>query len=561
MEKRVIIAFVLSFAVLYAFRAFYSPPPAPQDQQQSAQSQTAPAAPPKPQSAPPAPAVNESQTPPPAAEVHGEKAEELTIDTPLFTATLSNVGGVLRSYTLKAFKDGEGHPLELINQFGGSRVGWPLALMTEDPALTDRLNKALFVVTRDGDKATLEYDSNGLHARKVLQFDPQNYQFTYDSALTDSGRDVPYSVLWRNGFGDQSLVPQDERKQNALYQADTSFTRAALTSLKDPAETTYKCGLLSSCPTSVVSSIAGVEDQYFVATLRSLQGPAAVSFHRQQYSGADGKPVGSLVLTMAVREPGKLAVYVGPKQQEFLSKADPQLAGLVSYGTFGFIARPLLAILLWIHQYVGNFGWSIILLTVALNLVLFPLRLKQQVSMLKMQKIQPQMRRLQDQYKKLKATDPRRTEVQTQMMNLYKEHGVNPMGGCLPLLLQMPLLFGFYSALAYSIELRRAPWILWIKDLSQPDPYYVIPISMAVAMFLQQKSTPTANVDPAQARMMMIMPLVFTFMFLNYGSGLALYWLTGSIISVAQQVFINKYWSPQAEAKLRSRSREEKQGT
>jgi YidC/Oxa1 family membrane protein insertase len=216
-------------------------------------------------------------------------------------------------------------------------------------------------------------------------------------------------------------------------------------------------------------------------------------------------------------------------------------------------------LLLWIHRYIGNFGWSIILLTIVLNLVLFPLRLKQQVSMLKMQKIQPQMRRLQDQYKKLKANDPRRAQVQSDMMNLYKEHGVNPMGGCLPLLLQMPLLFGFYSALSYSIELRRAPWIFWIKDLSQYDPYYVIPILMAVAMFVQQKMTPTANVDPAQAKMMMIMPLMFTFMFLFYSSGLALYWLTGSIIGIGQQVFINKYWSPQAEAKIRARSRPEEQ--
>src|SRR6185436_5876156 len=194
-----------------------------------------------------------------------------------------------------------------------------------------------------------------------------------------------------------------------------------------------------------------------------------------------------------------------------------------------------------LHAFTGNFGWSIILLTVAVNLVLFPLALKQQTSMLKMQKIQPQMRRLQDQYKKLKPSDPRRAEVQKDMMNLYKEHGVNPMGGCLPLILQMPLLFGFYSALAYSIELRRAPWILWIKDLSQYDHYYVIPILMAVAMIIQQKLTPTANVDPAQAKMMMIMPVMMTFLFLSYPSGLALYWLTGSVIGVARQVFINKY--------------------
>jgi YidC/Oxa1 family membrane protein insertase len=178
--------------------------------------------------------------------------------------------------------------------------------------------------------------------------------------------------------------------------------------------------------------------------------------------------------------------------------------------------------------------------------------------MLKMQKIQPQMRRLQDQYKKLKTTDPRRAQVQSEMMNLYKEHGVNPMGGCLPLLLQMPLLFGFYSALSYSIELRRAPWMLWVKDLSQPDyVLYNIPvlaILMAVSMFIQQKLTPTTNVDPAQAKMMMIMPVMFTFMFWSQSSGLVLYWLTSNVIGIIQQILINKYWSPHAEAKLSARS-------
>jgi len=139
-------------------------------------------------------------------------------------------------------------------------------------------------------------------------------------------------------------------------------------------------------------------------------------------------------------------------------------------------------------------------------------------------------------------------------MGLYKEHGVNPMGGCLPLILQMPLLFGFYSALAYSIELRRAPWILWISDLSQHDPYYVIPILMAVAMIVQQKLTPTTTVDPAQARMMMIMPLMMTFLFLFYSSGLSLYWLTGSVVGIGRQVVINKYWSPQADSKLNARN-------
>ena len=320
----------------------------------------------------------------------------------------------------------------------------------------------------------------------------------------------------------------------------------------------------------LISVRAGVDDQYFLAMFLLPDNPAAIKVGKQEYPSPDGKTQMPTVAVSAMLPEGKaIRVYVGPKQRDGLSKADSQLANVIDYGWFEVIARPLVFCLLWIHSYIGNFGWAIILLTIALNVVLFPLRLKQQVSMLKMQKIQPHMRRLQDQYKKLKATDPRREQVQREMMNLYKEHGVNPMGGCLTLLLQMPLLFGFYSALSYSIELRRAPWMLWVKDLSQPDYIiqigtYSIPvlaILMAISMFVQQKLTPTTNVDPAQAKMMMIMPLMFTFMFWSQSSGLVLYWLTSNLIGIIQQVFINKYWSPHAEAKLGARTNRPKEAS
>jgi YidC/Oxa1 family membrane protein insertase len=542
MEKRVIIAFVLSFAVLYAFRAYFQPPSTGERQQTTTETATPPPAVP----AALAPAVAEKSSEPaaPAENVHAEKTEELTVDSPLYTAVISNVGAVLRSFSLKDFKDGEGHPLELINQTAGGKVGWPLAIQTGDKAIDDELSKGLFVGRREGASLVFEFAQNGLYARKVFTTDPDNYLLSLHTALKKDGKDVPFSLVWQGNFGDQS-IPQDPARKNAVYQTDSAFKRIALRSVKDPQ--------------SVTSPRAGVEDQYFLGMFLLPDMPTAVKVGKQDYTGSDGKAVPTLTVSSAIPEGKPVRIYMGPKQKDWLAKADPQLAPALDYGYFEFIAKPLVYLLLWIHRYIGNFGWSIILLTVVLNLVLFPLRLKQQVSMLKMQKIQPQMRRLQDQYKKLKANDPRRVQVQTDMMNLYKEHGVNPMGGCLPLLLQMPLLFGFYSALSYSIELRRAPWIFWIKDLSQYDPYYVIPILMAVAMFVQQKMTPTANVDPAQAKMMMIMPLMFTFMFLFYSSGLALYWLTGSIIGIGQQVFINKYWSPQAEAKIRARSRPEEQ--
>jgi YidC/Oxa1 family membrane protein insertase len=539
MEKRVIIAFVLSFAVLYAFRALYSPPA---EQQQ--QTPVAAAGPPPPAS-PSVPAPKAEEPPPSVSEnLHAEKAEDFPFETPLYAAMFSNVGAELKSFTLKAYTDGQGKPLELINQTAGSKVGFPLAMVTGDKGIDDELAKAPFAIHRDGNSVTFEYASNGLYARKTVVFDQENYVFSLRTALTKDGKSLPHSLVWQGNFGDQS-IPQDPARKNAVYQTDSAFKRVALRSLKEPQ--TFN------------SARAGVEDQYFLGIFLQPDTATTVKVAKQDYTGSDGKPVSTLFVTAAVPPDRPIRVYMGPKQQDWLGKADPQLSTALDYGYFGFIAKPLVSALLWTHKYVRNFGWSIILLTVVLNLVLFPLRLKQQVSMLKMQKIQPQMRRLQDQYKKLKANDPRRVQVQTDMMNLYKEHGVNPMGGCLPLLLQMPLLFGFYAALGYSIELRRAPWILWIKDLSQPDPYYAIPIAMAAGMFFQQKMTPTANVDPAQAKMMMIMPLVFAFMFVNYSSGLSLYWLTGSIIGIGQQIFINKYWSPQAEAKIRAQSRKEQQ--
>jgi YidC/Oxa1 family membrane protein insertase len=541
MEKRVIIAFALSILIMYAFNALYRPRPQPEAPIVS----QAPAAPTPETNVPPSPAKAVSKETSVAEEpsptnVKGEKAEDFTVETPLYVATLSNVGGTLRSYRLKEYSDGEGQPLELIEEVAGEKVGWPLVFVTGDKALDDELAGALYVGNRANDELNLEFAAHGLYARKALRFDPENYVFTLQTTLTKDGKAVPHGVTWEGGFGDQS-IPQDPTKKNAVYQSEGTFKRVALARIKEQQDvTTFR---------------AGVEDQYFLAMLLSPDAPLTARISKEEYPGPDSKPASSLLVSVMLPAETPVRIYVGPKQSVWLSKADPQLSAALDYGYFGFIARPLVYCLLWIHSYIGNFGWSIVLLTIALNLVLFPLRLKQQVAMLKMQKIQPKMRRLQDQYKKLKTGDPKRAQVQTEMMNLYKEHGVNPMGGCLPLLLQMPLLFGFYSALAYSIELRRAPWIFWIKDLSQYDPYYVIPILMAVAMIVQQKLTPTANVDPAQAKMMMLMPLMLTFMFLWYSSGLALYWLTGSLIGIAQQVVINKYWSPQAEERLNVRAK------
>jgi YidC/Oxa1 family membrane protein insertase len=543
MEKRIIIAFILSFGVLYAFRSFYAPTePAPSQ----GTSAPAPITTPAPKQEPQKAAESTEPAEPATATVgdlRSDKTEDVIVDTPLYTATISNVGGVLKSYKLKAYSDGKGQPLELINATAGEKVGWPLAVEADDKSLNESLSKALFVPQHNGERVVLEYAAGGIHARKELRFDRENYEISFQSVLTRDGKNVPHSVVWQSGFGDQSLPP-DPARDNVLHQVDSGFTRISLRNIKDIQTFT--------------TSLAGVEDQYFLAMFL-FDNPVTAKAQKKEFPGPDNNPVPTFHLSAQVPEGRPIRVYVGPKDRDWLSKADPQLSAVINYGWFEFISKPLLFVLLWIHSYIGNFGWSIIILTLAINLLLFPLKLKQQVSMLKMQKIQPQMRTLQDKYKKLKANDPRRAQLQTEMMGLYKEHGVNPLGGCLPLVLQLPVFYGLYSMLSISIELRRAPWTLWITDLSQADPYYVLPILLAVSMFIIQKMTPT-TVDPAQAKVMMIMPVMFAFMFIRAQAGLTLYWMAGNIVGIAQQIFINKYWSPQAEAKLQAKNAPKESG-
>jgi YidC/Oxa1 family membrane protein insertase len=369
-------------------------------------------------------------------------------------------------------------------------------------------------------------------------FKPDNYEFEIRTSLSKDGKAVAHWVAWQGGFGDQS-VSHDAATRNVVYQSAGTFERVNLGSMEEAQE--------------VNSARAGVEDQYFLAMFLLPKDPALLKLRKQDYAAASGESVGTLYLAVPAEEAQALRVYVGPKDERWLRRTEPQLAAVIDYGFFEVIARPLIFALLWIHSYVGNFGWAIIILTVIINFLLFPLRLKQQISMQKMQKVQPQMRTLQDRYKKLKANDPKRAQIQAEMMNLYKEHGVNPMGGCLPLLLQMPFLFAFWSMLSVSIELRRAPWIAWwIDDLSRYDSTFILPILMTVSMIIMQKMTPT-TVDPAQAKMMMIMPVILSVMFLWVQSGLMLYWLTSNVVGIGQQYFINKYWGSRAEARAVSR--------
>jgi YidC/Oxa1 family membrane protein insertase len=295
---------------------------------------------------------------------------------------------------------------------------------------------------------------------------------------------------------------------------------------------------------------AGLDSKYFALILIEPGAIRNILMSRKQWekeAEEESSPVGLVSASVGVAADAAFRVFLGPKSHEELGLADPSMRNLINYGWFGLLVKPLLAALKYIYGYVGNYGWAIILLTFLINLALFPVRYKQMASMQKMSALQPQLKSIQDKYKRMKKDDPRRQQMNTEVMALYKQHGVNPLGGCLPLLLQMPILFAFYRMLDASIELRDAPFMLWIQDLSRPDPYYVTPIVMGITMVAQQKMTPATG-DPTQRRMMMFLPILFTFFFLGVSSGLAIYFLFSNVFAMMFQFGIKKLKPETAKA-------------
>ena len=251
-------------------------------------------------------------------------------------------------------------------------------------------------------------------------------------------------------------------------------------------------------------------------------------------------------------QPVKFSLFVAPKSLDVLDATHPSLTGLVDFGWFSIIAKPLFLGLRYIYNnWVHNYGWAIVILTIFLNMALFPLKLKSIRSAQEMQRIAPLVKSIQDRYKQYKFNDPRKARMNQEVMKLYQEHGINPLGGCLPMLPQLPILYGFYESLETPFAFRHAPWILWIKDLSQPDTFHImgqpvpiLVIIMIVSMFIMQKMTPMMITDPNQKRMMYIMPLVFGFMFIKLASGLVLYFLAANLVGIGQQLFINHFITP-----------------
>lgn len=519
--------------------------------------------------APPEPPAPVAEQPPPApaerpvkpeslsqAEAdEGEEVEETRGTARIFTIRnrdvvyeFNTVGAALQSARLLSFRQDDGEPLELLPQ--GLPSGMPRALevRTGREEIDARLREAVFEVSglppegesiRSPIEILWEFGAAGLGVVRRLRIPVTGYQFEISTQIVHRGQQIAPVIVLGAGIGARPAasggwflagpVNDFASPQIAFFdQSAAEVVRHAPGSVESPQQLDSKADWVA------------YDSQYFAYVLLEAEGEiSGVRLEPRETEpagegGEEAQPAPLLVGEVALSGDGFLRGFFGPKDPEVLAETHPTLPQLIDYGWFGFLVKPLLFLLKWIYEWVHNYGWAIIILTFLINLTLMPLRYKQTVSMKKMSALQPKMKAIQERYKKLPRNDPKRQDMNREMMELYQKHGVNPLGGCLPLLIQMPFLFAFYRMLAYSIELRGAPFMLWVTDLSRPDPYYVTPIAMGATMVLQQQMTPTGG-DPATRRMMMIMPVMFTFIFLSVSSGLALYFLFSNIFGMAFQ--------------------------
>ena len=552
MEKRVLAAIALSIAILLLFRYFEEGRLGDAAKQRPPAVKQAPAPPPQ----APVPAVSPKAEP--AAEAPLAAAEaafpgrEVVIDGELYRAVIDNRGAVLTRWELKHYKSARGEVFDMVPTTHMEERPFPTSLLFDDPSLTSIASGQNYSVeVLDGkDGATIAPPATvvmrlrrgDLSIEKRFQFDAKNYLVDFAAAFQRGGTPVRARVLLGQDIGpEHEHLLNQSLKLTAAYNLGGKVVREA--GPKDENEIRQISGNVTW---------VGLDMQYFSQIAIPAHPLPAFEMQRRpvQATVLGGEEVKRDLIRLLIPADGSAAyrIYLGPKVQSFVEAVPgADLKGVIDYGTYlGILVRPLLAGLRFINQYTHNYGFAIILLTAGLTLALFPFRLKQMASMKKMQVLQPRIKEIQERYRKYKKTDPKRAEMNQEVMALYKQHNVNPLGGCLPLILQMPLLFAFYRLLANSIELRQAPFIGWIHDLAAMDPYYVLPIVMGITMVISQKMTPmTPGSDPTQAKMMMLMPVVFTFMFLWVSAGLNLYFLCSNVFQIAFQKIAERWMGDQ----------------
>jgi YidC/Oxa1 family membrane protein insertase len=548
MEKRAIIAILLSVLVLLAFRYFEQRRQGPPEARRPAVQTQKRIPDPSTQTAPGVPTEVEAVKAEPLTGDTDEKSQTVMVEGDLYRAVIDNRGAVIKSWELKKYKSAQGRVFEMIAA-GRDRETWsfPGSMLFEDSKLTSLANGEFYQVSVDGRPeggtalappvtVVLKLKRGDFQIEKRFSFEKDKYLIDLSAAFNKGGKPLEGHFLLGQDIGPEQEHLLGSMKLEAVYYADGKARREGAP--KEEKEIKKIGGNIRW---------AGLDMHYFSIIAIPSQPLAYIDIQRlpAKAVGLDGKQVDRdlIRLTTPVNGSMKYQLYLGPKKQSDLQAVrSADITGVINYGMFTILVLPLLASLRWIYQYVHNYGHAIIILTFLLSLLLFPFRLKQIVSMKKMQVVQPKVKAIQEKYRRYKKTDPKRTEMNQEIMALYKEHNVNPLGGCLPLVLQFPLLFAFYSLLANSIELRQAPFIGWLQDLSVKDPYYVLPIIMGITMFVSQKMTPMApGTDPTQAKVMMVMPLVFTVMMINLSSGLNLYFLCSNIFQIGFQKIAERW--------------------
>jgi YidC/Oxa1 family membrane protein insertase len=553
MERRLLVVFALTFLVIMLAQPLlkkYGPqPPAKLASSQAAPNQ----APEHPETVAPlsAAATTSTRSASTTAPLQATNESETTVENDVYRIVFTNRGGRVKSWVLKKYTDDKGKPLELVNEVAAEKYGYPLTLWSYDQGLRDRINSVLYVETSHGttppNDIQFTYADGDVSVRKTYKFDPNTYVVGVQTAVELKGTPVTALPMWPSGFGADITGPHYALGQ-IMYQYDDKVERLAIKKISGN-------GTLQG-----PFNWAGVSDQYFAAvflpqdpktasmvTLRNAieipHNPSDASNKQMDKVDVLGAAVGNLSGETDTR------IYVGPKALAELESvpvpgitgAEPDLRAIVDFGWLGIIARPLFLWLKWMYSHiVSNWGWAILLQTLIINLALLPLRLTQMKSMLKMQRVAPQIKSIQEKYKKYSLRDPRKAEMNEEISSLYKKEGVNPAGGCLPLLIQMPFFFSYYRMLNVAMDLRQAPW-LWVRDLSAPDPWHIIPIAIIVTMLVMQRMTPQAGMDPSQQKMMNIMmPGMFGLMSWNMAAGVGLYWSAGQLIGIVQQSVMNR---------------------
>ncbi|RFT16811.1 MAG: Inner membrane protein translocase component YidC, long form [Candidatus Saccharicenans subterraneus] len=560
MEKRLILAIFLSFLILFLYQLLFikpNKPAQPVPQQTAAVEKEAPGqVPEKPGEMSSAPVTPEASAP--AEVVAAEQEETITVDTPLYEATWSNRGAVLKSWKLKKHlkklpgrQDPRPEPLDLVPESAAQLGVYPLALKLDDQELADRVNGALYkfdvghLKLGPGETASLifEYsDGNTVKIRKQFSFNGQDYTFGIKISLEVAGKELDPVILWGPGIGSPS--PEELKQKFSASRGAAFLTNRDRKVLRLQER---KITLENEAVRYSGLDWAAYEENYFAAIF--LMDPASSQAMVFKKERSEEQPDGKIAVIpyfyLAVSHPRE--AFLGPKDYDRLKAYGHQAKKIVNFGFFGGIAELLLVATKYFHDQVGNWGLAIIIMTLIIKIIFFPLTYSSTKSMARMAEIQPKIKALRAKYKRAKQDMEQRRQMNEELMRLYKEHGINPAGGCLPLLIQIPVFWGFFRMLVVAVEFRHSPFVFWIKDLSVKDPYYVTPILMGVTQFISQKMTPS-TADPAQQKMMLLMPFIFTIFFMNFQAGLVLYWLTNNVLQIAQQAIMNRMMARKRES-------------